>query len=133
VSTADKTASTAVPVTENLSADNASAPPDQIIRDDAVSRRWLIGDIKSTALRRVVLATAFPVICVVRSPAYLLLPFIVAWRCLCAAWDGAIYEMRDNLSDEDVLLLRRGYAWLWHAKYHTDRAAALADVKARVR
>jgi hypothetical protein len=88
--------------------------------------------IKNTALRRLALVTAFPAVMVWESPAFLIMPFVVAWRCAVAAWGAAGSELHDNWCGYESRLLRVGFWAIWSREAHRDFQAAIAEAKLRV-
>lgn len=89
--------------------------------------------IRNTWLRRAALLVVFPAVAVWVMPSILIMPFIVAARVVAAAWDAARWELDGNWNGDNAQLLRIGFGWIWHAKYHDDRDAALAEVQRKVR
>lgn len=93
------------------------------------SRKWVWfspAGIKTTFWRRAILLVAFPTFFLIKVG---VMPLIYA---LLAAWDAAVERLQEEFSSSGWVLLRRGFLWMWDARFHTDSDAALADAVKRV-
>ena len=81
-----------------------------------------VADIRWTPARRVALAVSLPALMMWYAPT---LVFDILREMLRAARE----EFRFQCGRSDILLLRRGFAMVWDARWPTDPGAALADAK----